>query len=346
MNTRLHPRSSARKTLFYFILVLFSALLLLLVAEVAARIIGYLPWRPTPRNTVVQPGESFFVKDDRLGYAMKPGEFNLILNDSISFQTKHNSAGYRTSGNKAESSTYPQIWMLGGSFTYGWGVNTSEAYPAKIQQAFPEYEISNFGVGGYGTLHALYQLKDRLATGKRPTAVILAYASFHDQRNTCSRYWMKAIAPQALLQGLAFPCARIDLNDQLVYTMEPVTYSPWFGMKISAFIHALEGMKCKADERRRNSPEVSRRLIMEINEICAKRSIPFILAGIEPDEATVLMLERCNSDGVVTIDISVDRSQLGMSLEPWDPHPSAAAHQVYAEKLIPTLRSILKGKAN
>lgn len=319
-------------------------MLLLAVAEGGARLMGYRPWQPAPRSTVVEPDSGFFIQEDRLGYVMKPGTFTVTLNDSLTFRAQHTEARYRTCGPVAAQDTVerPQIWILGGSFTYGWGVNDAEAYPALIQQAFPEYEVHNFGVGGYGTLQSMYQLQDGLAAGQTPAAVVLAYASFHDQRNTCSRYWMKAIAPQAMLQGLAFPNARMDASGELVYGMEPVAYAPWPGMRISAFVHALEGMKCQADEQRMNSPEVSRRLILKMHRICAKKGIPFVLAGIEPDGGTVSMLERCAGDGVVMADISVDRGEAGMSLEPWDPHPSAAAHRIYAERLVSEFPSFLR----
>ena len=337
MDSMSPKRSRSRKVLFSLILLGVMLLLVVAVAEGGARLLGYRPWNPEPRNTQVKPEGGFFELDEKLGYVMKPGRYTLTLNESLSFTAQHDNAGYRMAGDPGLRQlirTVPEIWVMGGSFTYGWGVKDREAFPSLMQDDLLRFHVRNFGVGGYGTLQNLYQLQNTLEEGIVPKYVILAYASFHDQRNTCNRYWMKAIAPQSVLEGLSFPWARLDEANTLNYGMAPVEYSPYPGMGASAFIHALEQSRCEAEERQLKSPEVSYQLIKETEQLCAESGITFLLAGIEPDEATQKMLERCKNEGMKTIDISVDRNESGMSLMPADPHPSPAAHRIYADKLV------------
>lgn len=333
-------RPTSRKILFSLIFLGFVLLILIGVAEGGARVMGYSPWRPEARQTKVEPEGGFFDMHERYGYAMKPGRYTLTLNDSLAFEAHHDELGMRIGGGpeaQANADSLTDLWVLGGSFTYGWGIADHEAFPSLMEEALDSLHVVNFGTGGYGTLQNLYQLEDMLATGKRPEAVILAYASFHDQRNTCNRYWMKAIAPQSVLEGLTFPWARLDEQQELQFGTSPVAYDPYPGMKIFAFMHALEQSATEAEENLLNSPEVSYQLIHRMHSLCQKEGIPFFLAGIEPDGATQMMLEKCANDGMVTCDMSVDRNEEGMSLMPHDPHPSAAAHEVYAKLLLAQL---------
>ena len=45
------------------------------------------------------------------------------------------------------------------------------------------------------------------------------------------------------------------------------------------------------------------------------------------------MLDDCRSHGIPAVDISVALDQEGMTNKPFDPHPNAKAHRIYAEKL-------------
>jgi hypothetical protein len=343
MNTTSSQRSAGRRIVFSAILVGIMGLILAGVAETGARLQGHRPWNPEPRSTRLEPEGSFFDPHERYGYAMKPGSYTLILNDALTFQAKHNSAGYRETSfapNDSLSQMNPQIWVVGGSYTYGWGVADEETFPSQMQKMLPGFLVHNFGVGGYGTLQNLYQLQDLLKQGIKPAYVILAYASFHDQRNTCNRYWMKAIAPQSVLEGLAFPMARLGPEEELVYGRTPVAYTPYPGMGSSAFVHALEASRCKAEESELNSPEVSYRLIMEMGKLCEQNEITFIVAGLEPDDATQYMLSRVNAAQYFGRNIAINREEEGMSLMPHDPHPSPAGQRIYAEKLVQEIQEL------
>lgn len=81
----------------------------------------------------------------------------------------------------------------------------------------------NFGVSGYSKIYSLHQYRDALGS-KRPRLAILAYAGFHDERNTLQRTWRKAIAPRNKMESLKFPYARLAEDGNLQYLDTNVAY--------------------------------------------------------------------------------------------------------------------------
>jgi len=179
-----------RRRLLFASGILASALVSLAVgAEVVLRLCGVAPWRLPSNTTSVEPGGSLFRPDPVLGYTHLPGAFVVTLATGYKFRMTHLPNTLRVTH---QMETYPSspekesIWIFGCSHTHGWSLNDEETYPWLLQEFFPDFEIVNFGVSGYGTLHSLLQLQEALQHS-RPRLVVLAYASFHDVRNLLLR---------------------------------------------------------------------------------------------------------------------------------------------------------------
>lgn len=190
VSTETHPfiqkpavtqRRSVR--LVFAFLTLVSVLVLL---ELGARLAGYRPWAPVRADIVVEPGQTFFKPHPSLGYSHYPGQFKLTLGGSYVFTATRGENLYRITHpvmqTPSDNGNKEEIWIFGDSVTYGWSVNDDESYPWLLQKEFPKYEVMNFGVSGYGTLHSLIQLKEELQKKRAPRIVVLAYASWHDPR--------------------------------------------------------------------------------------------------------------------------------------------------------------------
>src|SRR5205085_2187667 len=108
------------------------------------------------------------------------------------------------------------------------------------QESFPEYEVVNFGVSGYGTLQSLIQFRDAIQHGQKPKLAIIVYASFHDVRNTFIRIRRKMLASSDYLGPLNQPYARLNNDEKLEVFMDTTEYREFPLMRYSAFIHALE----------------------------------------------------------------------------------------------------------
>jgi len=209
-----------------------------------------------------------------------------------------------------------------------------------IQEKFPNYEVVNFGVPGYGTIHSLIQLREALQKQNKPEIAILAYASFHDQRNTYTRAQRKCIAPYDKL-GTVLPYASIDQKGRLNYYMAKLEYHEFPLMRYSAFIHWLESRYNDVERvYYYRSREVSKALIKEMSRLCSRNGIKFVVAGICSDRHTSEMLEYCKKEGIKSVDISIEYNNKTTNY-PFDGHLSPLGHIKIGEKLISFLRTIL-----
>ena len=313
----------------------------MVLGEIALRITGQQAWNPPQRKLeVLEPGGHFFEKDPLLGYAMRPGKMKVQMDGKHIFHANHGPDRYRLGPQVADS--LPEIWVFGCSFTYGWGVNDAEAYPSVLQEMLPDYRIRNFGVSGYGTFQNLLEYERLLKTETRPVLVVLAYGSFHEQRNTCNRYWRKAIASQEVIQGLEYPWIRFGEGDSLIRGKMPLTYSPFPLMRFSALSHFIELKVCQYEDQGLRSKEVSYRLILDFQQKSRKQGIPFLLAGIWQNPGTSQMLQKAQSEGIRQLDISEDLSDPNLRIMPEDAHPNDIVHRRYAERLLPVVKEILQ----
>ena len=231
-----------RKTLPYMIYLLILAVLFVTVAEVVLRAKGVNPWQKNEVSIQVDPGGTFFRAHPTLGYTHIPGRFTVTLGSGYSFNVAHLPNTLRIT-RPIDSYKKPErkeeIWIFGGSFTHGWSINDEETYPWLLQERFPEYDVVNFGVSGYGTIHSMLQFREALKT-KTPKVAILAYAGFHDERNTFSRTRRKRVVPWNRLGPLVQPYAQLDRKGKLQYSFADVEYSEFPMMRYLALAHFIE----------------------------------------------------------------------------------------------------------
>jgi hypothetical protein len=189
------PEPSARKKLA-FGLVLLSLCVAAVVAgaETFARLKGFKPWTPSRDQPMrVWPGGSLGRPHPSLGSAYLPGRFVVTLADGYSFRVTHGESGLRITrplGVRRPRLQEPALDLR--LLLYPWLVTQRRRdLPLVGAERLPDYEVLNFGVGGYGTLHSFLQFRKRSAA--RARVAVIAYGSFHDARNTLNRYRMKGI---------------------------------------------------------------------------------------------------------------------------------------------------------
>jgi hypothetical protein len=180
----------------------------------------------------------------------------------------------------------------------------------------------------------LIQFRDALET-KKPRIAILAYASFHDARNTFLRKRQKAVAPWNKLGPLTQPYASLDRDGRLHYAMAEVVYRPFPLMRRSALAHFIEMTYNNYEAWRTDSDGVTEALIDEMAALAAANGIRFVVAFIA---GKPYMMEYTRSKGIPTVDMSVDMTLPENSNQPHDNHPSALANRKFAETLEAFLR--------
>jgi hypothetical protein len=219
-------------------------------------------------------------------------------------------------------------------------LNDQETFPWLLQQRFQNYEVINFGVSGYGTVHSLIQFREALENGHTPKIVLLAYSAvMHDTRNAFLRSRRKAVAPWNKLGLLVHPYARLDPNGKLIYHLDKVEYSPFPFMKITAIANFIETFYNKVEHRIYQSHDISKALILEFAKAANNRKIAFITAGLDYNSRAHDMPLLAQQNGFKYVDISVDLANKNNINFPHDSHPSASANKKYADKIEAFLRT-------
>jgi hypothetical protein len=313
-------------------------------AEVVLRVAGYKPWQIENIDVAIEPKGNFFTKDAELGYKHLPGKFKVTLNGNYSFNATHLNNSLRIThplNTDKLQSTKPEIWIFGCSFTYGWSLNDNQTYAWLLQEKLPQYEIVNFGVNGYGTIHSYIQFQEALNQGKKPEVLVIAYAGFHDRRNTFSRARRKQMAAWNQLGVLFQPDARLNKQKDFTYNMAKLEYHELPLMRVSALVNFLEVNYNQFEEEFYRSHEVSQAIITEFNRLAKVNGVKLVVAGINPGSAK--MLAKLSREGIATVDISVDLKIPANNNLPHDLHPSAIANRQYADKLAGLLQgTVLK----
>jgi lysophospholipase L1-like esterase len=326
-----------KHVVFSLIYLVVLATVMGVVAELLVRLHGIEPWSVPDLPIHVTPGGRFYATHPELGYTHLPGAFVVTLPDGYAFTVTHLPNTLRVTHpltTYAHARPTPEIWLFGCSFTHGWSLKDEETYPWALQERLPAYEVVNYGVGGYGTIHALLQLREALHTRPPPVVAIYAYAGFHDERNTFLRRRRKGVALWNGLGPLTQPYARLTGNETLRSAFAAVEYWEWPLMRSSALIHFLEMTYNHVEERVARSHEVSKRLLLEMASLARQAQVSLVVAGIMDDEPTHDMLTFVRDHGLAAVDLASELTADAYWNLPHDGgHPSPLATIKYAERL-------------
>lgn len=308
----------------------------LLLAEGLCRLIGLGPYQPAESGLAYASPATYFEADSLLGYKLSPGNYQLCYQNGFSFEARHDSLGHRVTQAQPLAHKLPLYQFYGCSFTYGQGLHDDQSYPYKLQAMLPAIEIVNKAVPGYGIHQSWLQMQAAMRAGERPQKIILAYASFHDERNTfCRQYRKKLIPSQPFIEEVVFPYLHKAprAEEAYQYDYRPYAYEHFVGAQHSAILHLLERIYDRLQYLLLGSRRYSYALIHDMARLCEAHQIDFVLAGVMPDVSTRRLLRYFEQEGLTVVDISVDLTEPGQSLAPYDSHPSELAHRHYADQL-------------
>lgn len=284
-----------------------------------------------------------------------PGKFKVIFTDKWC-QVTHNADSNRITRLLSDSTDYtkiPKLNIYGCSFTWGTGINDSSTYPFLVQKALPHYNVQNKGVFAAGNLIAYLQLKDEITRNRKPAIAVIAYASFHDQRNTMNREWSimmreSIVASTKDLEGskknysinfmdsIKFPKASL-INDSLCINYQPLERRLFPFSRYSVICNLLNYIINSRNEEKTKSNPVTRNIFLEINKLCKENGIRLIVTLIDNDETTEGMKDYFLKQGIEYLAFDVDWNNNEYNLYP-DLHPNEKANKVYAKKIIDYLK--------
>jgi hypothetical protein len=284
----------------------------------------------TPTISVFPP-QVFFKDHPLFGFANNAGAYSVTLTTPKAdkpyvWTVTTNKNGYRITSNSTRIHHHkPEIWIFGCSYTWGWAVNDQETFPWLLQQRYPEYDVKNYAIAGYGNVHALLQLRDELAHGRTPLIAVFVYNRFHLPRNVAAPSRMKEFQAIRDIGLLHHPMAFVDAGGNLEIENIPLVYVD------------------KPDPDSNTMINVTKKIFDEIYQICRFNHIEPVLAFQTGDESDRIV-RYCKERGFTIADISVDNTIPAFNNLPYDIHPNDKAHMVYAEKLIPVLQKLISSK--
>ncbi|MCU0612630.1 MAG: GDSL-type esterase/lipase family protein, partial [Candidatus Eisenbacteria bacterium] len=150
-----------------FGLILLSGLLSLAAGELMVRLAA-------PQAIGLAP--PMYLPDSTLAHRLKPRFSGRLRSGEYSTRVVINDRGFR--GAAWREDALLRVLVLGDSFTFGYGVEEREAYPAVVEELLAaagcRVAVCNAGVPGYGTLQEA-ALAERLLTDLAPQAVVLGF---------------------------------------------------------------------------------------------------------------------------------------------------------------------------
>ncbi|MBS2036245.1 SGNH/GDSL hydrolase family protein [bacterium] len=157
-----------------------------------------------------------------------------------------------------------RIAFFGDSFTFGEEVSDDETYLAYLNQQFPQAEIMNFGVRGYGYDQMLLYLQEE-GVKYRPDMVVLAFNRLDLSRNRLD--FRDAPKPRFLLKN-----GNLVLDNTPVPRTQEVMAQEPYRLKTLDLLSLIATRLQGAAERQEQSEQLARAIIQQFDRTV--RSIP------------------------------------------------------------------------
>jgi hypothetical protein len=322
-----------------------TILICIVSIELLLRLFGFAPHTPHEYHIKATP-DFTLAPDQQLGFALNPGFFEVTINDRLHYSCTHQKDATRATAAisvQPDGQTRKKIFIYGCSFTYGLGVNDSLTFPWLVQKNHPEYEVKNYAVPGYGTVHAYLQLKQQIAAQNIPSIVVVSYAGFHDHRNRLTRTqqleWSQAFVTEKGKAKQLFSKANFPYVSQpkaplkVEYLNMKDMTSNWSASRYSSAIHLIEKAYGYYSDKESDRGRVTKRVIEAMQQLCNQHNIQLVVQGIQHSYGTHMLLQHCEKKGIATVNAMVNTSSKKYNLWPYDLHPNAKTHAIYARKL-------------
>jgi len=152
--------------LFWAAIVVINIFVFAIIGEAATRGLGVKPFQP-------RFGVNLWADlDDGLGWVNKPNNryFQTHVSEYMTFLGDGRRASYPE---EKELAKKPEIILVGGSTVQGAGVKDSDTLGWFLGLRLPDFNIRNFGVGGYGSYQSMLMMEKLLAETKTPPALVV-----------------------------------------------------------------------------------------------------------------------------------------------------------------------------
>jgi hypothetical protein len=211
-------------------IVVTSIFFTFILAELVLQFINY-PYNQCPNKYIpsLAPEAKFGHFDQDLGWDYNPNT-EYIFNDSQLYFDEH---GFRVQSATSQIDfSKPRLLFIGGSVTFGHGLNYEETFASKIGQLLnDQFEVVNLGVQGYGTDQTLIKLQKYINLIK-PSIIVYTFIPDHLNRNV-------NFNRSSIFNCLVFPGTKPLFglnNNRLVLEKNPINSSTYTRIKTSLVI--------------------------------------------------------------------------------------------------------------
>jgi hypothetical protein len=164
-------RPRAWRTAVYRLLACcLSVMVACAVGELALRAGGF-------DRSYANPFASFHERDPVLGWRGKPNFTARLTQRDYDVVVAHDESGFRRRGERpGTTSTRPDVFVLGDSFVWGWGVGQGQLCTDRLESLWPGHRVQNLGLCGAGTVQEFVIFEKHVRPRLRPgDTVVLAF---------------------------------------------------------------------------------------------------------------------------------------------------------------------------
>jgi lysophospholipase L1-like esterase len=354
-----HGSRPRRKTVFRLLALGLSFTLACGVAEVGLRIAGY-------GRSYVSPFRSFHVRDPVLGWRGKPSFTGRMVQRDFDVQVTHDEHGFRQPAHATTPSEGQRnVYVLGDSFIWGWGVGQGQVVTDHLQSRLPGVRVHNLGLCASGTAQQYVLFQERLYPQLRPGDTVLVGFFVNDYGDNVGRNepgCLYATLQKGDVHLVPPDGTACDLFNLLTYAWDrgKLVFDAWKGeARSSAPPSSQSDLPAEDFTAYAESPEVqiTKYYLGEFRKACAERQAEFLVAYIpspgelgedaahpdyqpRPEQLSrerQALLRYTEGEGIPTLDLlppflrAKERGQCQRVTFPHDMHWNAAGHAVAAE---------------
>lgn len=301
-----------------------------LACEVGLRVIGVRPWK----DYLVGREEPTIVEEDAvLGWRNKGGKFVIpaYTETGCDSSVTISAVGDRSAG-PLWGEGYRTAFILGCSFTYGWGLSDEQTYPWKVQKRLSGVKVLNYGSPGYSTFQSLLVL-EREINRSSAAVVIYGFIEHHEDRNVAPAYWVETLNRYSRRGHTRVPFCTLN-GDGSILRHNPYGV-PGFPFKTYSSLAAwLEGSYLRFESRGRleDKRQVTEQLLIRMDAICKENKIGFAVALLSMTEDTRAHYLRFLSGSCIEyIDCVVNLSP--DMVIPGEGHPNEMCNSYWASSI-------------
>ena len=295
--------------------VLLSILYFQEQAQAPLATIHYIGSIGQPENPGFSPAAiGIWGQDERYGHDHIAGSSG--RHRSSDFDVTYNIGENRERRSPQVKRARGSILFLGGSCTFGHGVDDDEPYPAILgREYWKQWGIQNRAVTGWGTSHAYMVLSDVLDSGNLPSGVIYGMIPHHLSRNYLRRSWLLGLASH----GMRHP--HFERRD---------------GALVFEGLVNVEQSKPDGPEVRQKEIELTTAFISSMHQRCREKGIPFVVVLLprisSSDAWPPSVIKSLYGSGIAALDLT----ELQLHTFPNDGHPNPTDHRRIAAAIAAT----------